>query len=58
MVSEVHDNIYLVSVIKRFLNISVHVFPVKNEIVQPKERRFLKVEAPFSDEISGLGIIK
>ena len=27
-------------------------------IVKPKERKFIKIEAPFVDEISGLAIVK
>ena len=26
--------------------------------VKPKERKFIKIEAPFVDEISGLAIVK
>ena len=40
-----------------FLNGLVPVLPVNKEIIKPNEMRFLKVEAPFGDEISGLGII-
>ena len=41
-----------------FLNREVPIFPVYKEMIKPKERRYLKVEAPFLDEISSLGIIK
>ena len=74
MVTEIHDNVDLVlgfrnsvkletelSVTElkfKFLNRSVSVFPVNKEIIKPMERRFLKVENPFLDEISGLDIIK
>ena len=27
-------------------------------VVKPKERKFIKIEAPFVDEISGLEIVK
>ena len=42
----------------KFLKRSVLVLTVHNEIIKPKERRYVKVEVPFLDEISGLGIIK
>ena len=41
-----------------FLNREVPIFPVYKEMIKAKERRYLKVEAPFLDEISSLGIIK
>ena len=41
-----------------YLNRSIPVFPVNNEIIKLKERRFLKVEAPFINRHSGLGIIQ
>ena len=34
------------------------ILPVQEEMLKPKERRYVKVEAPVLDEISGLGIIK
>ena len=34
------------------------LFCLYTKMVKPKERRYLKVEAPFLDEISDLGIIK
>ena len=71
MVSETHDNVDLVLGVKlfnelkaemstrklkfNFMNWSVPVFPANKEMVKPKERVFLKVEAQFADEISGLG---
>ena len=42
----------------RFLNRSVPVFPAHIDMVIPKERMFLKIQAPLFNEISGLGIIK
>ena len=33
-------------------------FSKEQVIVKPKERKFIKIEAPFVDEISGLAIVK
>ena len=41
----------------KVLNRSARIFPVYKDMVKPKERRYMKDEAPFSDEISVLGII-
>ena len=73
MVSEIHVNADLVLGVKKcgefeaeismselklkLLNRTFLVFPVHKEIIKPKERRYVKVEAPSLDEISGLGII-
>ena len=74
MVSEIHENVDLVLGIKdvfelegiinsqeccfSFLNRLVPIFPKENITLKPKEQRSIKVEAPFSDEISGLAIVK
>ena len=73
MVSEIHDSVDLVLRVKnsvkfgeisireltfRFLSTAVPIFPAHKEMIKPKERRHVKVEAPFLDEISSLGIIK
>ena len=42
----------------KFLNRSLPFFSKEQVIVKPKERKFVKIEGPFSDEISGLAIIK
>ena len=42
----------------KLLNRAVPIFPVHKEMIIPKERRYVKVGAPFLDEIPGLGIIK
>ena len=34
------------------------IFPKEKVILKPREQSLVKVEAPFSDEISGLAIIK
>ena len=34
------------------------MFPKERIILKPKEQKLVKIEAPFSDEISGLAIIK
>ena len=74
LVSEIHDNVDLVLGIKnvfelegvidmwdssfKFLNRSLPFFAKEQVVVKPKERKFIKIEAPFADEISGLAIIK
>ena len=74
LVSEIHDNIDLVLGIKNvfelegvfnlqeccfhFLNRSLPLFPKEKVILKPGEQKILKIEAPFSDEISSLAIIK
>ena len=40
-----------------FLNRLVPVFPIERIILKPKEQKLVKIDAPFSDEISGLAII-
>ena len=42
----------------KFLNRSLPFFSKEQVVVKPKERKFIKVEAPFVDEISGLAIVK
>ena len=42
----------------RFLNRSIPFFSKEQVVVKPKERKFIKVEAPFVEEISGLTIVK
>ena len=74
LVSEIHDNVDLVLGMKnvfeikgvidmqdssfKFLNRSLPFFSRDQVIVKPKERKFIKIEAPFVDEISGLAIVK
>ena len=74
LVSEVHENIDLVLGIKNifesegitnsqesyfsFLNRSIPLFPKEQVILKPKEQWFIKIEAPFIGEISGLSIVK
>ena len=74
LVSEIHENIDLVLGIKnvfklegiinsrdccfKFLNRSVPMSPEHNIILKPKEKKLIKVNAPFIDEISGLAIVK
>ena len=41
-----------------FQNRSVPFCPKEQIILKPKEQRFIKMEAPFIDEISGLAIVK
>ena len=71
LVSEIHDNVDLVLGMKnayelegiidmsdssfRFLNRSIPFFSKEQAVVKPKEKKFIKIEAPFVDEISGLG---
>ena len=42
----------------KFLNRSLPFFSNEQVVVKPKERKFIKIEAPFVDEISGLAIVK
>ena len=74
LVLEIHENMDLVLGIKnvfelegvinsrdccfKFLNRSVPIFPENRVILKPKEERLIKVKAPFTDEISGLAIVK
>ena len=74
LVSEIFDNVDMVLVIKnlfelegvidskdssfRFLNRSIPIFPREQVIVKPGEKKFILIEAPFIEEISGMAIIK
>ena len=74
LVSEIHDNVDLVLGMKnayelegivdmrdssfKFLNRSIPFFSKEQTIVKPKEKRLLKIEAPFIDETSGHVIVK
>ena len=41
-----------------FLNRSITFFPKEQIILKPREQWFIKIEAPFVDEISALAIIR
>ena len=41
-----------------FLNQSLPIFPKEKIIMKPGEQKIVKIEAPFTDEISSLAIIK
>ena len=74
LVFEIHDNVGLVLGIKNvfelegvfnsqeccfnFLNRLLQIFPKEKVILKSGERKIVKVEAPFTDEISSLAIIK
>ena len=74
LVSEIYDNVDLVLGMKnayelegiidmqdssfRFLNRSIPFFSKEQTVVKPKERKFVKIEVPFIDEISGHAIVK
>ena len=74
LVSEIHDNVDLVLGMKnvielegvidmwdssfKFLNRSIPFFSKEQIILKPYEKKFIKIEAPFIDEISGLAIVK
>ena len=74
LVSEMHHNVDLVLGMKnvfelegvidmqdssfKFLNRSLPFFSKEQVVVKPKERKFIKIEAPFVDEISSLAIVK
>ena len=74
LVSEIHENIDLVLGINNvfelegvfnsweccfsFLNRSLPIFPKEKVIMKPGEQKIVKIEAPFTDEICSLAIIK
>ena len=74
LVSEIHDNVDLVLGMKnvfelegvidtryssfKFLNRSLPFYSKDQVRVKAKQRKFIKIEAPFIDEISGLAIMK
>ena len=74
MVSEIYDSIDFVLDVKnvveleaeismrdlkfKSLNRAVPVFPLHKGIVKPKEKRYVRIEAPFLNEISRIGILK
>ena len=74
LVSEIPDNVDLVLSMKnvfelegvidtrdssfKFLNRSLPFYSKDQVAVKPKERKFIKIGAPFVDEISGLAIVK
>ena len=74
LVSEIHDNVDLVLGMKnayelegivdmqdssfKFLNRSIPFFSKEQMIVKPKEKKFVKIEATFVDEISSHAIVK
>ena len=74
LVSEIHDNVDLVLGMKhlfelegvidmqassfKFLNRAMPLFSKEQVVLKPKETKFIKIEAPFVDEISGLIIVK
>ena len=74
LVSEIHEKVDLVLDMKnvfelegvidmqdssfRSLNRSIPFFSKEQVVLKPKERKFIKIEAPFVDEISGLAIVK
>ena len=74
LVSEIHDNVDLVLGMKnvfelegvidtrdssfKFLNRSLPCYSKDEVVVKPKERKFIKIEAPFVEKISGLVIVK
>ena len=74
LTSEIHENVDLVLGIKNifelegiinsqescfsFLNMLIPFFPKEQITLKPKEQQFVKIEALFIDEISGLTIVK
>ena len=74
LVSEIHDNVDLVLGMKnvfdlkgvigtrdssfKFLNRSLTFYSKHQVVVKCKERKFIKIEAPFVDEISGIAIVE
>ena len=74
LVSEIHENVDLVLGIKNlfelegvidsrdsclsFLNRSIPFFAKEEVEVKPKEKKLIKIETPFIEEISGMAITK
>ena len=74
LVSEIYENVDIILGIKNvfklegtinlqeccfsFLNHSIPIFPRDKGIIKPGEHKLVKVEAPFTDEISCLAIIQ
>ena len=74
LVSEIHDNVDLVIGMKnvfelegvidtkdfsfKFLNRSLPFYAKDQVVVKPKERKFIKIKAPFVDEILGFVLVK
>ena len=74
LVSEIHDNVALVLGMKnvfelegvidmldlrfKFLNRSIPFFSKEEIIIKPKEKKYIKIEAQFIDEIPGPAIVK
>ena len=74
LLSEIHENVDLVLGIKNvfelegvfnsreccfsFLNRSLPILPKEKVIIKPGEQKLVKIEAPFTDEISSFAIIK
>ena len=71
--SEIHDNVDMIMGIKRygiegvisarnsslhFLNRSILFFSKTEIILKPRKQRFIKIDVPFVDKISGLVMIK
>lgn len=42
----------------RFLNRSLPFFPKEATVIKPKERKYIKIDVPFTEEISSLAIVK
>ena len=42
----------------KFLNRSIPFFSREQVVLKPKERKFIKIEALFVNQISGLAIVK
>ena len=73
LVSKIHENVDIVLGLKymfelegiinlweccfSFLNHSIPIFPREKVIIKPAEQKLVKVEAPFTDEISSLAIV-
>ena len=74
LVSEIFDNVDMVLGIKnifelelvidscesclRFLSRSIPIFPRKQVVVKPREKKLIPIETPFVEEISRMAIVK
>jgi hypothetical protein len=42
----------------QFINRSLPLFPMDHQTIMPNEQKFIKTEAPFLEEISGIALVK
>ena len=42
----------------RFLSRSIPIFPREQVVIKPEEKKFISIEMPFVEEISGMAVVK